>query len=143
MRNNDLCERLKRYSTKCLAERLDPDFADAVKEAADEIEELEKDVDSLGDQVDALYGALPKWIPVEEKLPQDGERVLVTHKLFTRYPVVEILWYGVPYTEEGTTDPYFYFYSTYDDGWAVPRRGITHWMPLLKPPEDGDKDGET
>ena len=35
MRNDDLCERLKRYSTKCLAERLDPDFAEAVREAAD------------------------------------------------------------------------------------------------------------
>lgn len=35
MRYDDLCDRLKRYSPKCLSDRLDSDFAEAVQEAVE------------------------------------------------------------------------------------------------------------
>ena len=31
--------------------------------------------------IDILKDALPDWIPVEDKLPDDGEKVLVTYRL--------------------------------------------------------------
>lgn len=37
-----ITDRLRRYYRACLAERLDPDFADAVYEAADGIESRDK-----------------------------------------------------------------------------------------------------
>lgn len=39
--------------------------------AADAIEALSRDLDSMNEANIALYGALPKWIPVEERLPKD------------------------------------------------------------------------
>ena len=47
------------------------------REAADAIEELSRDLDSMNEANIALYGALPKWIPVTERLPSNGTNVLV------------------------------------------------------------------
>ena len=40
MQDRSLCARLKRYSRKCISERLDPDFADAVEEAVSIIDSM-------------------------------------------------------------------------------------------------------
>ena len=40
-------------------------------EAADAIEELSKQFDDMNEANIALYGALPKWIPVTEDTPSD------------------------------------------------------------------------
>lgn len=43
------------------------------REAADAIEKLSKQLDSMNEANIALYGTLPKWIPVTECLPDaDG-----------------------------------------------------------------------
>ena len=44
MDNANLVNRLTRYNKKCLSERLDADFADAVIDAADEIVRLRKEL---------------------------------------------------------------------------------------------------
>lgn len=44
---NELTIRLRRYSRACLAERLDPDFASAVYEAADGIESRDEIIRDL------------------------------------------------------------------------------------------------
>lgn len=68
-----------------------------------------------GEQVDALAAELKerqyrlaRWIPVEERLPEEGEVVL--------------LYYG------GDTDPIAV-------GKYLGLGGVTHWMPLAEPPE--------
>ena len=54
-----ITDRLRRYSRACLAERLDPDFAAAVYEAADGIEsrdEIIKDLSLVQEKIkDALH----------------------------------------------------------------------------------------
>ena len=40
-------------------------------EAANAIEELSRDLDCMNDANIALYGALPKWISVTERLPEE------------------------------------------------------------------------
>lgn len=69
-----------------------------------------------------------RWIPVTERLPEDGQRVLVTYDLVNKYPWVNILRYGKPMFEE---KPCFY---ECDSEWGgVPYDGIVAWMPLPKP----------
>lgn len=59
-----------------------------------------------------------EWISVTEKLPKYGERVLITegHGVFEAALSVSHKWVrcGIGWTE-----------------------GVTHWMPLPKPPKEG------
>lgn len=43
---------------------------DIMKHQTEYIEELERERDSANEAATALYGALPKWIPVTERLPE-------------------------------------------------------------------------
>lgn len=62
-------------------------------------------------------GLAQRWISVDERLPENGKRVLVT-------------------TDKGNP-----FVARYDHKWARWRvsgtTDVTHWMPLPKPPEEG------
>lgn len=61
----------------------------------------------------------PRWIPVSERLPEDGERVLAI-------------------TESGNQ---FVGFHTQFSGWHFEYViHPTHWMPLPEPPKDGDRE---
>lgn len=78
-----------------------------------------------------------RWIPVTERLPEEGRRVLVTYDLVNRYPWVNILRYGKPIFED---KPCFY---EVDSEWGdVPYDGIVAWMPLPEPYRKETDDGE-
>ena len=72
-------------------------------------------------QVESLLG-LPsvepewKWIPVTESLPEDGERVLITHK-----SGVSFGWYNGSYWERGAPTNH------------RPLQTVIAWMPLPEP----------
>ena len=73
-----------------------------LSEAADAIEELSK----------------PRWIPVSERLPEDGQWVLVWGH-GQKIPIMM-------FRESGAwIDDQFEFHTT-----------ITHWMPLPEPPKE-------
>ena len=63
---------------------------------------------------------IPRWIPVTERLPEDFEEVLVYDGDFVQP--------GVHF--RGRFDEYgnYESYEIY---------GVTHWMPLPEPPEEG------
>lgn len=73
---SDLSDRLQRYSRKALADALDPDFADAVWEAAAEIEATEDPDNFMMDTV-ALWGANQALLDfahfVAEEVTVDGD----------------------------------------------------------------------
>ena len=97
---------------------------DMQKKAADAIEELSRDLDYMNDANIALYGALPQWIPVSERLPEPFENVLVY--LFTAQSPY-IAWInenGAWETEEFMLDAFDY--------------KPTAWMPLPEPPKEGE-----
>lgn len=72
----------------------------------------------------------PRWIPVEEKLPEVGESVLVTFSLIEKYSWVKIARYGTPIYE----DKICFFEN--DSEWGdYEISGVTAWMPLPKPYE--------
>lgn len=54
-----------------------------------------------------------RWIPVSERLPEDGRTILT-------------------YTLGGNIEVFLYDSSTYQPVWY----GVTHWMPLPEPPKE-------
>ena len=96
------------------------------EKAADAIEELSRDLDSMNEANIALYGALPKWIPVTERLPDTGVDVLVK---FPHNMAVASIDIGEWVVNSG-------------DGWCTDinlaggEKNPTHWMPLPEPPKE-------
>lgn len=93
------------------------------------------------DVIELLVGALrdaldkqPKWIGVEERMPEHGTDVLVltapgTLSLGKNCVVAE---YIHPRMEKSGV--FINFYAGYDDKNIL---AVTHWMPLPEPPEKG------
>ena len=77
------------------------------KEAADAIEEL--------------LAAVPKWISVEERLPDVAEKVLTYNGDF-----VSENWLCTVASKVGRVNV-----------WAYSEGFVTHWMPLPAPPKEG------
>ena len=117
-----ISKRLRRYSENCVAYKLDADFADAVSDAADAIEELL-------DELTTIRKQFPRWISVEERLPEqficvfatDGEDVGIAafQGFIDDYPVWSNAW-NLEYIED-----------QYDEDFLQ----VTHWMPLPAPPK--------
>lgn len=106
---------------------------DNLKQAADAIEELQayadlyKELTEKGQTVARkLIDAYPKWISVEERLPEEGERVLILYELRGDEENISIGWLA-----NGGFD-------CWDDSlWTM--RSVTYWMPMPEPPkEDGN-----
>jgi len=62
---------------------------------------------------------LPRWIPVSERLPEDGKRVLAVTRVG-----------GLAEVGEFTFNSRGEWFSTDYGSWNA-----THWMPLPEPPE--------
>ena len=94
-------------------------MASLLRDAADRIEELLKEREGI-----------PRWISVEDALPEDDVNVLIcavdgdgnTVRAMTSYTH---RMYG--YNIEGWCPPWQYFSNTYI---------ITHWMPLPEEPKE-------
>lgn len=97
-----------------------------VKDALAYIQQLEGELNAI--VLDHLYesgfmagfkAAYPKWISVEERVPENDDDVLII-------------------TEFGISMGY---YDIYRDYWVDYTNGdsniVTHWMPLPEPPKEG------
>lgn len=102
----------------------EPEIADYLESMVIEIDTHEKmflELCELKRERDALLASVPKWISVEEKLPEYNERVVATNK-FGDVIIGKIV-------------------STPKNGVCVCACGeyidlwVTHWMPLPRLPE--------
>ena len=98
--------------------------------AADAIEDLSKTLDEEVEINTALECNMPVWIPVTERLPETGKKVLVFA-------------YGHDILTARMTKLFENVYPVFECNgifreMAKPGR-ITHWMPLPEPPKDGEQ----
>ena len=113
--NVNIAAELRLYETICRHTEQEA-AADLAKRASEVIVELMKERDDLNAQyTKVIYEVMPTWIPVTERLPEKHDRVLVYSKL------------------RGITKDH----RCYDGNWYF-SIGVTHWMPLPKPPKDGE-----
>lgn len=103
-------------------------LGDDLVEAADRIANQNTHIAALQKEIEKLRGQVPRWIPVEERLPEYGVRVLATDM----YEEDDCT--GIWTREEYPDDP--------EDGCWIDERGwwhafdeVTHWMRLPEPPE--------
>ena len=93
----------------------------------DDLAEAAERIEAQAKEIEKLRGQVPRWIPVEERLPEYGLRVLATD-----------MYEGDDYTgiwtrEEYKDDADGCWYD--DHGWWHASDDVTHWMPLPKVPE--------
>ena len=115
MMYNDLIKRLRHYPEDFVAYKMDADFANTVREAANAIEKL---ICEVADEHNARLDAEERqhWIPVTERLPEKSGSYLV----FVYGEVTEMnFWYGK-------------WHRLRDDY----TKAVTHWMPLPQPPKE-------
>ena len=122
-------------------------YFDVCDEYPDEVS-LTKDtiaiIECLESERDAALAKVPKWISVEERLPEDGKLVLVTMngeihgaKLFNRaYELA--CYYRDGEDEEGEYHIDGWELWDYRDG-EVSALEVFYWMPRPEPPEEEHK----
>ena len=84
------------------------------------IHQLENHIGELTEKVAQLEAAQPKWISVEERLPDEPGEVLACV-----YGRICIAWYSNRCFE---TPSGMVFYAC--------ENAVTHWMPLPEPPKE-------
>ena len=139
MAEQALIDRLKRYSIKCLTERTDGDFAEAVWEAVEVIDGLLNDLQDALDRIAELTDTnVGKWVPVTDRLPEVGKSVLVIS--YGRVCFAKLLLTenngGFPtfVLQDGLNNPPVLETTAHNE---FTENRITHWMPLPEPPKDG------
>jgi len=74
-----------------------------------------------------------KWISTREKLPEPGQKVLMSYNNL----VINGFYHpAIPYGGFTCDSPAYDLEKVYND--PSPQEGITHWMPMPEPPEDKD-----
>ena len=107
--------------------------------ALDILDDFEKDIEngvnSYGEYRDRLWSLSERleWIPCSERLPKEGERILVTAAL----EHVMVAHYGKMFFEKERGNV---FYLAGEDGDADITDVVVAWMPLPEPyREEGDQ----
>lgn len=129
MRDTNLVNALREHAAWAQANEWETPITlgDDLAEAADRIANQSTHIAALQKEIEKLRGQLPRWIPVTERLPEYGVRVLATD-----------MYEGDDYTGIRTREEYPDDTDGcwYDEmGRWYPIGDATHWMPLPKAPE--------
>lgn len=79
-------------------------------------------IENLTDKLNATNDALPRWISVEERLPEKGVFVVVYYGHFIGNLMDVYMWDGECWRSSS--------------GYLEDAENITHWMPLPEPPKE-------
>ena len=97
--------------------------------ASDAIDDLSKQLDDMNEANIALYGALPRWIPLSEKLPEEKTYVLILADTIAGKMAKVSFRYKDSAGNNCWTALDEYGKNLFD--WKP-----THWMPLPEPPKE-------
>lgn len=103
-------------------------LSDHIKQAIEAIETLSKELDVANEANTALYGALPKWIPVtEEPLLKVGDEGYMGYLVLANghYEIADYT------TDKYDNVPFFHVDGEYEPD-------VTHWMELPTPPMEDE-----
>jgi len=134
MMDDELVKRLK--ETSCGAEEtLWWQAADAIEELTADLERSkewetfwEKEANEALRKFQLAVAGRPRWIPVDERLPEKRKYVLVRYK---NNDMAVACWF------DGDENILFWRAMT-DEGWCADcDTDPTHWMPLPQPPVEG------
>lgn len=117
--NCDKCSRVKINGPKCIN--------DFQQKAADRIANQNTHILALQKEIEGLRAKLPRWIPVTERLPENGVKVLCWYEYF-RYGEYNRMYetYGIGYQ----------FGKSWGGEVAQGQKAkVLAWMPLPEPPE--------
>ena len=80
MKDQDLVNALREHAEWARANEWETPITlgDDLAEAADRLENQSAHIAALQKKIEKLRAQLPRWIPVEERLPEYGVRVLAT-----------------------------------------------------------------
>lgn len=104
-----------------------------IQKAADRIANQSTHIAALQQEIEKLRAQLPRWIPVEERLPSGDNQVLV---VVSGKPKENI-------TLAGAVE----LATLYSDGWCLETwpewtgAEVTHWMPIPETPEPPEEAG--
>lgn len=90
--------------------------------AADALENQEAHIAALRREIEQLRARLPRWVSVEERLPEKEGRYLCVKRIGKSGGVYMTLM-------NGDSDGFSLEHIYSDD--------VTHWMPLPEPPKEG------
>ena len=104
-------------------------LGDDLEKAADRLENQNAHIAALQQEIEKLRAQLPRWIPVEDRLPE----------LQSWGASTEVLGLIKSENAPSLNELYDLTLCVYCDNgiWSMPGRyvAITHWMPLPEPPE--------
>lgn len=133
MRDTNLVNALREHAEWARANEWETPITlgDDLVEAADRIANQSNHIAALQQEIEKLRAQLPRWIPVEERLPEYGVRVLATDM----YEEDDCT--GIWTREEYPNDPDGCCWID-ERGWWHAIDDVTHWMPLPEPPEEAE-----
>ncbi len=121
----------------------DAESTQLLNETADAIEELSREIDIDNAAMTAMDAAMPRWIPVTEKLPEESEGLNWHEEMTIRFTSVfggdantgcmevrnrlQRRMTGNEYLDQYTKDTDWHWSKS----WWEP----THWMPIVPLPE--------
>ena len=132
MRDTNLVNALREHAEWARANEWETPITlgDDPAEAADRLENQNAHIAALQQEIETLRGQLIRWIPVEERLPKYGVRVLATDM----YEEDDCT--GIWTREEYPDDPDGCCWID-ERGWWHAFDDVTHWMPLPELPKEG------
>ena len=102
-------------------------LGDDLAEATDRLENQNAHIAALQQEIEKLWAQVPRWIPVEDRLPENGVRVLAFNMRAKNKYI------GIWTREKDPGDGNDCWFDS--AGWWYAFDEITHWMPLPKAPE--------
>lgn len=131
MRDTNLVNALREHAEWAQANEWEAPITlgDDLTEAADQLENQNAHIAALQQEIETLRGQLPRWIQVEERLPENGVPVFINYigsNDGKYHPDGTAVW-----TDHGC----FWWEGSLEDCDTEVAVPITHWMPLPEPPE--------